>query len=174
MQKLLIIILTAAAIAAANGESIAVGFSNSTTGNNTSLPLVLQTINGAHKSIYMATYSFTSKPIAEALAAAYKRGVDVKIVSDQKANGAKYTAVTYLANAGVPIRTNGNYAIFHNKFMVIDGQTVETGSFNYTAAAWKSNAENAIVISGNPQLAAVYFKEWQGWYNEATPVAARY
>ena len=83
----------------------------------------------------MATYSFTSKPVSEAILAAKKRGVDVRVVSDEKANDRKYTAARFLANQGVNVRLNGNYAIMHNKFIVIDNQTVETGSFNYSAEA---------------------------------------
>lgn len=41
----------------------------------------------------------------------------------------------YLARQGVPVRIDSRYAIMHNKFMVIDGVTVQTGSFNYTRSA---------------------------------------
>ena len=54
----------------------------------------------------------------------------------------------------------------HNKFMVIDGVTVETGSFNYTAAAVKSNAENAIVLRNAPEIAKVYTTEWTRLWDE--------
>ena len=103
--------------------------------NGRSLDLVLKSINSAKKSICMATYSFTSKPVSEAILVAKKRGVDVRVVSDEKANDRKYTAARFLANQGVNVRLNGNYAIMHNKFIVIDNQTVETGSFNYSAEA---------------------------------------
>ena len=63
-------------------NNIDVGFSP----NQGSLPLVLKTINSAQKSLCMATYSFTSRPVVEALIAAKNRGVDIKIVSDEKAN----------------------------------------------------------------------------------------
>lgn len=147
-----------------------VGFSH----NQGSLNLVLKTINSANKSICMATYSFTSKPVVSALVAAKARGVDIKIVSDAKANLGKYTAVRFLANQGFNVRLNSNYAIMHNKFIVVDNKTVETGSFNYSAAAVKKNAENVIVIWDNPNIANLYGNECNRLFNEATSLAKSY
>ena len=139
-----------------------------------SLQLVLQGIENAKKSIRVAAYAFTSKPIAMALLDAHKRGVDVRVLADSKANQRAYSAVTFLANQGVPVRTNDHYAIFHHKFMVIDGEDVETGSFNYSAAAASRNAENVLFLRNVRELAAQYGAEWQHLWEEGTPVEARY
>lgn len=135
---------------------------------------VLATISLARQSIDVAAYSFTSKPIATALAQAKTRGIAVRVMADKKANSGRYTAVTYLANQGIPVRLNGHYAIMHNKFMVIDGKTVETGSFNYTASADKRNAENALVLWNAPALANQYGREFARLWDEATPLPAAY
>lgn len=153
-----------------SGASFDVGFSP----NDGSLPLVINTINSAKKSIHVAAYSFTSKPIAEALLQASKRGVDVKVIADQKSNSGKYSATTYLANNKISVKLDGNYPIFHHKFMVIDGINLETGSFNYSAAAASKNAENVLVLWNVPSIAATYDKEWQKLWNEANPISANY
>jgi phosphatidylserine/phosphatidylglycerophosphate/cardiolipin synthase-like enzyme len=44
--------------------------------------------------------------------------------------------------------------------MVIDGDTVLTGSFNFTKAAEENNAENLLIIR-DPDLAARYTRNWQ-------------
>lgn len=152
------------------GASFDTGFSP----NQGSLPLVIKAINSAQKSIHVAAYSFTSKPIAEALLAAKRRGVDVKVVADQKSNSGKYSATTYLANNNVPVKLDGNYPIFHHKFMVIDGVSLETGSFNYSAAAASKNAENVLVLWNVPAIAANYDQEWNKLWNEAQPISATY
>lgn len=152
------------------GASFAVGFSP----NDGSLPLVLQGIKQAKKSIHVAAYSFTSRPIATALVDASKRGIDVKVVADEKSNSSKYSAVNYLANQHISVRLNGNYAIFHHKFMVIDGVTLETGSFNYSAAAANKNAENVLLLTNIPALATVYERQWLKLWNEAQPLMPRY
>lgn len=131
------------------------------------LQLVLGTINSARRNIDVAAYGFTSKPVAAALVAAKKRGVAVRVVADEKSNTGKYTAVTFLANPGVPVRLNGRYAIMHNKFMVVDGNTVQTGSFNYTASAVSRNAENILLIKEVPDLVATYQEEFNRLWNES-------
>jgi phosphatidylserine/phosphatidylglycerophosphate/cardiolipin synthase-like enzyme len=155
-----------AATALPAGASYDIGFSP----GGTSLNVVLQGINSAKTDILVAAYGFSSKPIAQALLAASRRGVHVAVVADQKANSRGYSAVTFLANQGVPVRLNGRYAIHHHKFMVIDGRHLETGSFNFTQAAVKSNAENVILLWNVPNAAATYAREWRRLWDEATPL----
>ncbi|MGU3625114.1 phospholipase D-like domain-containing protein [Raoultella ornithinolytica] len=62
----------------------------------------------------------------------------------------------------------------HNKFMVIDGKNVQTGSFNYTASAVSRNAENVLLIEDAPQLAEAYQREFKRLWDEGTPMNARY
>lgn len=128
--------------------------------------LVLYSINTSSKTIEIAAYSFTSKDIAFALLDAKKRGVQIRVVADYKANE-KYTVVDFLRNSGVDVRLNNNYEIMHNKFMVVDGKSVQTGSFNYTASANKRNAENVIYIIDNKALASGYQKEFNRLYIES-------
>ena len=63
------------------------------------------------------------------------------------------------------IYLNDAFAIMHNKFMVFDGKTVQTGSFNYTSSAVNRNAENVIVIKDNKDVAKKFkqqfYKLWQ-------------
>ncbi|WP_284881541.1 phospholipase D-like domain-containing protein, partial [Citrobacter portucalensis] len=94
--------------------------------------------------------------------------------ADEKANSDRYTAVTYLINQGVPVHLNGRYAIMHNKFMVIDGKNVQTGSFNYTASAVSRNAENVLLIEDAPQLAEAYQREFNRLWDEGIPLNALY
>lgn len=151
-------------------SNIEVGFSP----DRTSLPLVLKAIGSAKSSICVAAYSFTSKPISLALYNAARHGVKVQIVADAKSNGGKYTATRFLANMGLDVRLNSNYSIMHNKFMVIDDKTLETGSFNYSEAAVKKNAENVVVIWDNPQVASRYKVECNRLLAEAPKVPKSY
>ena len=92
--------------------------------------LVVKTIGDAKQSVRVAAYTFTSKPIAEALLDAHKRVIDVEVVVDKSQATARYTAATFLADQGVPVRVDSRYAIMHDKFLVVDGLIVEEGSFN--------------------------------------------
>ena len=64
------------------------------------------------------------------------------------------------------MRINRRYAIMHNKFIVADGDTLETGSFNYTSSAAAKNAENVVVIR-DAALAAIYSREWTRLWSES-------
>lgn len=142
--------------------------------------LVLKVINAAKRTLRVQAYSFTSSPVVSALLAAKKRGVDVQIVVDQKSNtsddrsGKAGHALQALVNAGVPVRIISVYAIHHDKVIVADSETVETGSFNYSDAAAHKNSENVLVIWGNPNLAHAYTSHWQSRFNQGSPYNGRY
>ncbi|GMV69723.1 MAG: hypothetical protein AMXMBFR76_21620 [Pseudomonadota bacterium] len=136
--------------------------------------LVVKVIDAARQSIRLAAYSFTSKPIAEALVAAHKRGVDVQVVVDKSQKTERYTSATFLANMGIPVRVDAMHAIMHNKFIVVDGQHVETGSYNYSKATEERNAENALVNWNSPTLAAIYTDNWRLHWDHSEPYQARY
>ncbi len=58
------------------------------------------------------------------------------------------------------VKIDSEHAIAHNKVMVVDGETVITGSFNFTKAAEENNAENLLVIR-DKKLAKRYAENWQ-------------
>jgi phosphatidylserine/phosphatidylglycerophosphate/cardiolipin synthase-like enzyme len=123
--------------------------------------LVLDVINGARKNIRVLAYSFTSKDIATALVAAARRGVDVKVVVDSSQQNGRYSFATFLANMGVAVRVDHRHAIQHQKVLIADDDTVETGSFNYTDSADRRNAENVLVVKNSARLAGQYLREWE-------------
>jgi phosphatidylserine/phosphatidylglycerophosphate/cardiolipin synthase-like enzyme len=138
------------------------------------LPLVLATIRGANSTLLVAAYTFTSKPVALALRDAQRRGVQVFVVVDAGEAAKDYSAARFLANERVPVRTNARYALQHNKFIVADGTVVQTGSFNYTSSAAGRNAENVLVVSNAPTLAALYGTEWRRLWDEGTELPPAY
>jgi type IV secretion system protein VirD4 len=146
------------------GASFEVGFSP----KRNALEVVMSFVMQAEKELLVAAYSFTSKPIALALGEAKARGVDVRLVVDEKQNEEQggYRAVDYLVSKDIPVVRCANYAAMHHKFMVADGQHVQLGSFNYTASANSRNAETAIVLRNAPTLAEVYRTEWLRLANE--------
>jgi phosphatidylserine/phosphatidylglycerophosphate/cardiolipin synthase-like enzyme len=121
---------------------------------------VVKEIATAKKTILVQAYSFTSVPIAKALLDAHKRGVDVRMILDRSQRTEKYSSADFVLHAGIPIWIDAQHAIAHNKVMVIDGETVITGSFNFTKAAEEHNAENLLVIR-SPELAIKYADNWQ-------------
>jgi phosphatidylserine/phosphatidylglycerophosphate/cardiolipin synthase-like enzyme len=65
-----------------------------------------------------------------------------------------------LTNLGIPVKIDAVHAIAHNKIVVIDGETIITGSFNFTKSAEENNAEDLLVIH-DKALAERYTKNWE-------------
>jgi phosphatidylserine/phosphatidylglycerophosphate/cardiolipin synthase-like enzyme len=114
----------------------------------------------------MGIINLTSAPIASALKAARDRGVDVRVILDKSQRTERYSGLTYLQHAGVPVWVDAAHAIAHNKVMVIDGDTVLTGSFNFTKAAESSNAENILRIR-DAGLADAYRANWEDHFRHS-------
>lgn len=122
---------------------------------------VISALRDAKKTVLVQAYSFTSAPIAEALVEAKKRGVDVQVILDKSQRTERYSGATFLANGGIPVFIDADHRIAHNKVMVIDGETVITGSFNFTKSAETGNAENVLLILHAPELAKRYGDNWK-------------
>jgi phosphatidylserine/phosphatidylglycerophosphate/cardiolipin synthase-like enzyme len=107
---------------------------------------IIKALSDAKRTILVQAYSFTSAPLAKALLDAHKRGVQVQVILDKSQRSEKYSSADFLANQGVPTMIDANHAIAHNKVIVIDGEVVISGSFNFTKAAQEKNAENLLII----------------------------
>lgn len=126
---------------------------------------VISWINRANISVHVLIYSFTLDDVSDALMAARQRGVEVRIVFE-KSQISQYSEYQKLRAAGIPVRNDTNSYSMHNKVMIIDGEIVLTGSFNWSAAAENENDENLIIIKSIP-IAAIYEKEFTKIWNQS-------
>ena len=120
---------------------------------------VINWIDRANTTIHVFIYSFTEDSIGDAVARAYQRGVDVRIVFE-KQEISQYSEYMRLRNLGVQVRNDTNSALMHDKVGIVDGKIVLTGSFNWSNAAENSNNENLIILYGQT-LAAQYEQNFQ-------------
>lgn len=120
---------------------------------------IVKEIGKAKQEILVQAYSFTSKDIAKALVDAHKRGVKTEIILDKSNRSKKYSAGDFTAHMGIPTYIDSAHSIAHNKIIIIDGETVITGSFNFTRAAEEHNAENLLILK-NKNLANQYIDNW--------------
>jgi phosphatidylserine/phosphatidylglycerophosphate/cardiolipin synthase-like enzyme len=117
---------------------------------------VVRELRGARREVLVLAYSFTSKPIAQALVEAKKRGAHVEIILDRSNEHEPYTELGFLIEQGLAPYIDAHHAIAHNKVMVIDRHTVLTGSFNFTHQAEVENAENLLILKGHADLTVLY------------------
>ena len=138
----------------------------------------MRAIRAAKSQVLVQAYAFTSGSIAGELINAKKRGIDVRVTADQEQTERIATSrIADLARAGIPVWIETRYQAAHNKTMVIDaGQAlpvVITGSYNWTVAAQRRNAENVLILSGAADLAQAYKANWERHRGEAQPYALR-
>jgi phosphatidylserine/phosphatidylglycerophosphate/cardiolipin synthase-like enzyme len=57
---------------------------------------------------------------------------------------------------------------------MVDGRHTETGSFNYSQAAARSNSENVIVVWDNTVVASQYLAHWESRWKQGVDVEAKY
>ncbi|MDR3670172.1 MAG: phospholipase D family protein [Holophaga sp.] len=131
---------------------------------------VVAALRSARRSVLVQAYSFTSAPIAGALKEAHDRGLEVRVILDKSQRTEHYSSSTFLQHAGVPTWIDSAHAIAHNKVMVLDGETVITGSFNFTKGAEDRNAENLLIIR-DPELASRYAENWESHRKHSEPMS---
>lgn len=125
--------------------------------------ILIRAIQAAKVSVDIAMFSFYSKPVAEALLAAKGRGVKVRLALDESQAKLmkldEWFAYHELDVRIVPGPNDDGNVMFekqHNKFMVVDGKLLETGSFNYTPNAENNNFDNANFFVDDPIVAAFH------------------
>jgi len=129
---------------------------------------VVRLIEDADQSIAFLAFALTSEEIARSLEMKSAAGVDVRGVVDagQVANlGSRFEE---LLDAGVDVRLDGNPDRMHHKVIVIDGQIVITGSYNFSRSAETQNDENLIVLH-DAAAAQAYLQEFERVFSLAAP-----
>lgn len=134
---------------------------------------VVAEIKKARREILVLAYSFTSRPIAEALVDAKLRGVHVDVVLDHSNELEAHTEMQFFVEQGLVPVIDAHHAIAHNKVMILDGRTLITGSFNFTNQAEHENAENLLVIKGHTDLVNTYKQNFHTHKEHARAIQAK-
>lgn len=117
----------------------------------TSLTRLLNHIASARQSLDICIFTLTCNEIAEQVATAAKRGVRVRIITDDDQMRTTGSDIMELRQSGIPVRHDANVAHMHHKFAVIDHRLLLNGSFNWTRQAVLQNQEN-VMVTDNPQM----------------------
>lgn len=133
---------------------------------------IVDEIDRAQRSIYVQAYSFTSVPISKALVAARRRGVTVSVILDKSQRTEKFSGADFIADNEIPVVIDEEPAIAHSKVMIVDGELVITGSFNFTSSAETRNVENLLLLRSMP-LAVAYKANWDERHAVSVPYTAR-
>jgi phosphatidylserine/phosphatidylglycerophosphate/cardiolipin synthase-like enzyme len=116
--------------------------------NDAPLDRLVTLYQQARHYIYVSVYGLTYPRAVEALVAAKKRGVDVRMLTDQERtlDAKQHTALQTLRLAGIPIRVNQHEGLMHLKQVVIDDEINTSGSMNHTTSGNAYNDERMDII----------------------------
>ncbi|MBL8057141.1 MAG: hypothetical protein JNK29_10610 [Anaerolineales bacterium] len=117
----------------------------------------------AQRSLDVAVYEIDLPVYADALIQAQARGVRVRVVTDTDYRDER--AAQALRTAGIPIVDDQRDPFMHNKFVVIDGSAVWTGSMNFTFNDAYRNNNNAILIRST-RLAENYTAQFEHMFTD--------
>lgn len=123
---------------------------------------LLAFIGSAQKSILCAFYDFELEPPARALVDRFRAGVRVAIVCDSDYQ--RRPGIRVCMDAGIPVVFDGRTSLMHNKFCVVDGSRVWTGSTNITSNCMYRNNNNAVRIE-SPELALNFTREFDEMFS---------
>lgn len=119
---------------------------------------LLDRLTGASSNIDAALYDFSRPSLRDALVAADGRGVAVRIVTDDEARTGSTSKPFYdaLGAAGIPIVDDQDGTrLMHDKYAIIDGQMVWTGSTNWSENDIAENHNNSLLFTSQ-EVAQVY------------------
>ena len=128
--------------------------------NDTISPL-LKEIQSAEKSIHFMAFSFTHDVLGAAMRDRFEAGIDVRGIFEKRQADGRYSEHNAMRKAGIPVVLDENGGAMHHKVIVIDGETVVTGSYNFSKNAETRNNENLLIIKGSQEIAEAYIAEFQ-------------
>lgn len=128
-----------------------------------------QAMETALSELLICVFTISDDRLSDAIMSAHRSGLTVRVISDNDKMHDRGSDVERLYQAGVDVRIDRSPEHMHHKFMVIDGRTVMTGSYNWTRSAETRNEENIIAVD-DPQLAARFSEEFERIWKLSEPV----
>jgi phosphatidylserine/phosphatidylglycerophosphate/cardiolipin synthase-like enzyme len=132
--------------------------------------VILRLMQEAASSIDAALYRFNHPGLAQGLEEAAQRGVRVRLLVDGNKYKESRTTQELLAGAIIPFRLafgrQGRGSKMHHKFVILDQQTVLTGSYNWTLESEDENHENLLILRDAHAVEA-YTREFEGLWSGA-------
>ena len=123
------------------------------------LQQLISLVNEAQQSVHFMSFSYTDYDLALAMMNRAAAGVEVAGLFETRGANTQYSECPTLLTYGLDVRLDSNPYTMHHKVIIIDGQTVAVGSFNYSTNATESNDENLLFIH-NPVIAQLYEQEF--------------
>lgn len=132
------------------------------------LNAITSQIQSAKKTLDVCVFTISDDRISDALVDRHKNRVKVRILTDNEKLMDLGSDIERLVKAGIPVRVDRTEAHMHHKFVVVDGQSVLTGSYNWTRSAAQVNQEN-IMITQEASVVQTYAREFERMWGKMDP-----
>jgi phosphatidylserine/phosphatidylglycerophosphate/cardiolipin synthase-like enzyme len=124
-------------------------------------------VNSATGTVWNAFYQLNLQSVVDCLCnAKTNRNVDVRFVTDTDYfSDANYTNFyAQLQNCGITVKGDNRTSLMHNKFAVVDGRYVWTGSWNPTYTGTSNDVQNAVILD-SASVAGAFQREFAEFWN---------
>ena len=124
------------------------------------LQIIQRCLRGARMSIDICVFTLSDDRITEEVLAAHRRGVSIRILTDNDKEFDDGSDISRLRNAGLRVAVDRTSAHMHHKFAIFDGEKLLNGSYNWTRSASTMNEEN-IVLSHDRLLISKFSAQFE-------------
>ena len=131
---------------------------------------IVRLFEQARRSVDVCVFTITDDRIARAIESAHRRGVRLRIITDDEKQLDPGSDIGRIAAAGIQVRMDNTEFHMHHKFAVFDGGLLLTGSYNWTRSAALHNEENFILTS-EPRLVSAFSGLFEKLWEQFSPGA---
>jgi phosphatidylserine/phosphatidylglycerophosphate/cardiolipin synthase-like enzyme len=130
--------------------------------------LILRELNKATQILDICVFTISDDEITKAILAAHRKGVCVRLLTDNDKSFDAGSDIQQLADEGIEVRVDQTENHMHHKFMIRDKKAVLTGSYNWTRSAERYNQENILLMFESP-VVQQYEIEFNRLWGELLP-----
>lgn len=144
----------------ASGERAPIVSSAFFSPGETCLRKLRELIGSARTSIDVCVFTIADNRLSDELIAAHKRGIALRILSDNDKQHDAGSDINQIQRSGIPVRLDNSPYHMHHKFAVFDGRLLANGSFNWTRSATVNNDEN-LVVTDDANLMRMFANQFE-------------
>ena len=122
-------------------------------------------LHRCRRSMDICVFTVTYDKLADEVIEAHRRKVKVRLITDDEKALDLGSDIERMIRAGIKVRMDRSANHMHNKFAILDGSLLVTGSFNWTRSAAQSNQES-FIISDDPVLVRAHQKAFESLWDK--------
>lgn len=133
------------------------------------MEVLIKRLKDAKKSLDVCMFTISSPQLANIVLQLHAKGVVVRVITDGQKMDLVMSQTMNFRASGIQVRDNKTSFYMHNKFIIVDGEALLNGSFNWTNQAIYGNKEN-VIITNYPPIVEPYLGEFEKLWEEYNPV----